>query len=142
MAKPQNVKRARANTIDDFRHQEKFASVSSSLDPETVDDILTRAAQIHPDVMNMVDDAIRSEIHEVQKQSQSATALVGGMQGIIDSLTDEEVRAIREDESSSKSLWPKLKELEDLAEEYCIYPGLGEVLDLLEPAHCEGKEQE
>ncbi|OQE46049.1 hypothetical protein PENCOP_c001G02252 [Penicillium coprophilum] len=49
--------------------------------------------------------------HEVQKQFQSDTALVDGMREIIDSLTNDEVRAIRKDESSPKSLWSKLNEL-------------------------------
>ncbi|KAJ5385037.1 hypothetical protein N7517_002948 [Penicillium concentricum] len=51
-------------------------------------------------------------------------------------------RAIREDESSPEALWPKLKELEELAEDHCIHPGLQDVLDLLDPTDCVDEEED
>ncbi|KAJ5514586.1 hypothetical protein N7463_004138 [Penicillium fimorum] len=227
MAEPQSVKRARADTLGDAHANttapppDEISRRIQHLDSQTVTDILTRAAQIHPDVMSMVDDAIhvirerdqhrvinfdhysgsiwksinityRSmrggaqydvsfEVaqdvvdtiklitkqcgtftnpqtrfnglsvlrkigktialssndtvgHEVQKRFQYDTALVDGMWEIVESMT--------EDESSPEALWPKLMELEELAEDYCIHTGLQDVLDLFNPAHCGDEEEE
>ena len=65
LATPQRAKRARSNTIGDVHiHEtvpppEEIYSRIKHLDPDTVDNILTQPAQIHPDVMSMVNDAIR-----------------------------------------------------------------------------------
>lgn len=69
----------------------------------------------------------------MQESFQSDSSLVDAMIKIINSMTADEVRAIREDNSSPTALWPKLQELEKLAETECIHPGLEEVLDLLYP---------
>lgn len=71
--------------------------------------------------------------HEVQRQFQWDASLVEGMLEILDSMTAEEILEIREDEASPESLWPKLQELEELANDYCIHPGLGAVLNRLDP---------
>lgn len=52
---------------------------------------------------------------------------------ILDSMTAAEILEIREDEASPESLWPKLQELEELASDHCIHPGLEVVLDRLDP---------
>ncbi|KGO77225.1 hypothetical protein PITC_092970 [Penicillium italicum] len=234
MTGPKGVKRARANIIGDAHIKTTAPSVEEisqniqHLDPQTVTDLLIQAAHIHPDVMSMVDDAIRvirekeqnriinfehysSSVwksinitygsmrggaqydvsfevaqsivdtiklitkqcgpftnpqtrfnglsvlrkigktialssndtlgHEVQKRFQWDTSLVEGMLEIIDSMMEDERREIREDESSPESLWPKLEELEQLAEDYCIHPGLGAVLDRLDPDAREDEEE-
>ncbi|CAP94807.1 hypothetical protein E8E15_004732 [Penicillium rubens] len=233
MATPQRAKRARSNTIGDVHINETAAPPEEisrrikHLDPDTVDNILTQAAQIHPDVMSMVDDAIRvirekeqnrvlsfdhysssvwksinvtyrsmrggaqydvsfevaQEVvgtiksiteqcgpltnprtrfnglsvlrkigktialssndtvgHEVQKRFQWDACLVTGMLEILDSMTADEVRAIREDESRPEALWPKLQELEELSHDYCIHPGLVDVLNRVESDGYEDEE--
>ncbi|CAG8075980.1 unnamed protein product [Penicillium nalgiovense] len=234
MATPQHAKRARSNTIGDVHINEtpppppeEISRRIKHLDPDTVDNILTQAAQIHPDVMSMVDDAIRvirekeqnrvlsfdhysrsvwksinvtyrsmrggaqydisfevaQEVvdtiksiteqcgpftnprtrfnglsvlrkigktialssndtvgHEVQKHFQWDACLVSGMLEILDSMTADEVRAIREDESSPGALWPKLQELEELSHDHCIHPGLANVLTRVDPDGYENEE--
>ncbi|KXG45503.1 uncharacterized protein PGRI_040520 [Penicillium griseofulvum] len=200
MADPQSAKRARSNTIGDahvnttaLAPAEDIFQRIEQLDIQTVTDILTQAAQIHPDVLTMVDDAIRYDVsfevaeevvetiqliaeqcgpftnprtrfnglstlrkigktialssndvvgHEVQERFQYDTALVTAMREIIESMTEDEVRAIRENESSPEALWPKLLELEELSVDHCIHPELGEVLNLLDPARCEDEDEE
>ncbi|KAJ5406672.1 hypothetical protein N7465_007956 [Penicillium sp. CMV-2018d] len=223
MADPQSAKRARSNTIGDAHlntsapSAEVISQQIQHLNRQTVRDILTQAAQIHPDVMSMVDDAIRiirekeqnrvinfdhysSSVwksinityrsmrggaqydvsfevaqdvcgpftnpqtrfnglsvlrkigktialssndtvgHEVQKRFQWDASLVEGMLEILDSMTADEILEIREDEASPDSLWPKLQELEALANDYCIHPGLEAVLGRLDPDHRDEEE--
>jgi hypothetical protein len=78
--------------------------------------------------------------HEVQKHFQWDACLVTGMLEILDSMTADKVRAIREDESSPEALWPKLQELEELSHDYCIHPGLVDVLNRLESDGYEDEE--
>ncbi|KAJ5959921.1 uncharacterized protein N7479_007071 [Penicillium vulpinum] len=235
MAEPESAKRARSNTIGDAHvNTTPLEEISQrvqhleDLDPDAVVHILAQAAQIHPDVMGMVDQAIRaireieqnriltfdhysSEVwrsinityrsmggsaqydiaddvaqevvdtietiaeqcgsyaspqtrlnglstlrkigktialssndtvgHEVQNWFQSDSSLVEGMIKIISSMTADEIRAIRENKSSQGALWPKLQELEDLADSHCIHPGLAEVLDILDPTRGEDEEE-
>ncbi|KGO41284.1 hypothetical protein PEXP_106640 [Penicillium expansum] len=234
MAGPQSVKRARTNTIGDAHInttaplREEISQKIQHLDSQTVTDILIQAAQIHPDVMSMVDDTIRvlrekeqnriinfdhysSSVwksinitylsmrggaqydvsfevaqdvvdtiksitnqcgpftnfqtrfnglsvlrkigktialssndtvgHEVQKHFQWDGSLVEGMLEILDSMTADEIREIREDKSSPESLWPKLQELGELANDYCIHPGIEEVLGRLDPDGYEDGEE-
>ncbi|KAL5338584.1 hypothetical protein BJX70DRAFT_398531 [Aspergillus crustosus] len=54
------------------------------------------------------------------------------MHSIISAMTPEERAAIRDDESSSDALWPKLVELEQLAEDHCVFKELPMALELLE----------
>ncbi|CAI7623387.1 unnamed protein product [Penicillium viridicatum] len=222
MASPQSAKRARSNTIGDAHLNtsappaEEISHQIQHLNRQTVTDILTQAAQIHPDVMSMVEDAIRiirekernrvinfdhysSSVwesinityrsmrggaqydvsfevaqdvvdtiksiakqcgpftnpqtrfnglsvlrkivgHEVQKRFQWDASLVEGMLEILDSMTADEILEIREDEASPDSLWPKLQELEELANDYCIHPGLEAVLGRLDPDHRDEEE--
>ncbi|KOS42096.1 hypothetical protein ACN38_g7007 [Penicillium nordicum] len=226
MAGRESAKRARSNTIGDAHINtrappaEEISQQIQHLSRQSVTDILTQAAQTHPDVMSMVDDAIRiirekeqnriisfdhysssvwksinityrsmrgakqydvsfevaQEVvdaiksitkqcgpftnpqtrfnglsvlrkigktialssndtlgHEVRKQFQWGASLVEGMLEILDSMTAEEILEIREDEASPESLWPKLQELEELANDYCIHPGLEAVLNRLGP---------
>ncbi|KAF9250867.1 hypothetical protein DTO013E5_7311 [Penicillium roqueforti] len=63
MAKPQSVKRARSNTIGDAHNTttpswEEISQRVQTLDEQSIANILVYAAQIHPDIMNMVDHAI------------------------------------------------------------------------------------
>ncbi|KAK2758357.1 hypothetical protein FQN54_004206 [Arachnomyces sp. PD_36] len=70
--------------------------------------------------------------HEVQKQFSYGSYLEDGMVKIVSAMQPDERRAIRQDLSSSESLWPKLIELEKLGDQYCLYGKLGSVMKLLE----------
>ncbi|KAL4887675.1 hypothetical protein BJY04DRAFT_212703 [Aspergillus karnatakaensis] len=58
---------------------------------------------------------------EMRKEFGRNPALVVGMAAIIGAMKPEEREAIRRDESSEEALWPKLLELEKLAEDYCVF---------------------
>lgn len=78
---------------------------------------------------------------EVQERFQSDASLVDGMIEIINFMTPVEVRAIMEHKSNPNAFWSKLQELEELAQNKCIHPGIEEVLDLLDPARDEDEEE-
>lgn len=78
---------------------------------------------------------------EVQGSFQSDASLVDGMMKIINFMTPDEVRAIIEHKSNPNALWSKLQELEELAQNECIHPGIEEVLNLLDPARDEYEEE-
>ncbi|KAL2784474.1 hypothetical protein BJX66DRAFT_343995 [Aspergillus keveii] len=67
--------------------------------------------------------------HEVQKQFQWANPLDEGMVSILEAMTLQERRAVREDE-----LYEKFSELVRLSVPICILPGLDGVLELLHEA--------
>jgi hypothetical protein len=67
--------------------------------------------------------------HEVQKQFQWANPLDEGMVSILEAMTLQERRAVREDE-----LYEKFSELVRLAVPICILPGLDGALELLHEA--------
>jgi hypothetical protein len=67
--------------------------------------------------------------HEVQKQFQWANPLDEGMVSILEAMTMQERRAVREDE-----LYEKFSELVRLSVPICILPGLDGVLELLHEA--------
>ncbi|RDW83766.1 uncharacterized protein DSM5745_04092 [Aspergillus mulundensis] len=69
--------------------------------------------------------------HEVQKNFQWNESLENGMCEIIGAMSDEERRVIRDDVSSEEALWPKLVELEGLAQSYCVFPEFSRVLEVL-----------
>ncbi|KAJ5208430.1 hypothetical protein N7449_002809 [Penicillium cf. viridicatum] len=196
MAGPQSAKRARSNTVGDAHTNtrappgEEISQKIQHLNRQTITDILTQAAQIHPDVMSMVDDAIRiirekeqNRIINFDHYSSSVwksinikyRSMRGGAQydvslevaqDVVDTIksitkqcgpfTNPQTRfnglsVLRkigktialssndtvghevEDEASPESLWPKLQELEELASDHCIHPGLEAVLDRLDP---------
>ncbi|KAL4782676.1 hypothetical protein BJX76DRAFT_349216 [Aspergillus varians] len=70
--------------------------------------------------------------HRVQNLFQGESLLDEAMLGIVSAMKPEERIVIREDESSSEALWPKLVELEELSKEYCVFDGLHKVLEALE----------
>lgn len=70
--------------------------------------------------------------HEVQKHFGFSDVLGDAMLVIIGAMTPEERLDIRQNESSSEALWPKLVELHELAQDQCVFSRLEEVLDLLE----------
>lgn len=78
---------------------------------------------------------------EVQERFQSDASLVDGMMKIINFMTPVEVRVIIEHKSNPNALWSKLQELEELAQNECIHPGIEEVLNLLDPARDEYEEE-
>ncbi|KAJ5879258.1 hypothetical protein N7455_002723 [Penicillium solitum] len=78
---------------------------------------------------------------EVQERFQSGASLVDGMMKIINFMTPVEVRVIIEHKSNPNALWSKLQELEELAQNECIHPGIEEVLNLLDPARDEYEEE-
>ncbi|CRL17072.1 unnamed protein product [Penicillium camemberti] len=78
---------------------------------------------------------------EVQESFQSDASLVDGMVKIVNFMTPDEVRAIIEHKSNPNALWSKLQELEELAQNECIHPGIEEVLNLLDPARDEYEEE-
>lgn len=69
--------------------------------------------------------------HEVQKQFQSDPCLENAMCDIVSEMSPQEKEDIYNAEMGSESLLAKLVELEKLAESYCVFEGLGEVLDLI-----------
>lgn len=80
--------------------------------------------------------------NEVQKQFQYDSSLEDGMFKIVSSMKPEERQTIRQDETSEEALWPKLHELQELGADYCIFGGLGKVLDLLDGGEGEDGEYE
>jgi hypothetical protein len=70
--------------------------------------------------------------HEVQKQFQWDQTLEDCMKRIVSGMSEDERKAIRQDESSAEALWPKLVELKKLARGRCIFNELDKVLDLIE----------
>jgi hypothetical protein len=79
--------------------------------------------------------------HEVQKNFQFGyDNFEKSMLKIIGFMEPEEVRAIQEDVSNPEALLPKLRELEKLAEDYCIFERLSEVLEALGDYYEEGEE--
>ena len=78
--------------------------------------------------------------HEVPKHFQgSCRGYENGLLKIVLAMDPNERWAIS-DESYDEALWPKLLELEELANGFCIFENLWEVLDLLEGAD-EGGQQ-
>lgn len=71
--------------------------------------------------------------HEVQKQFQCDHCLEEAMIEILSTMSEDERRTIREEESSEEGLWLKLLELDDLAYDLCLFERLNEVLDLINP---------
>ncbi|KAJ6015875.1 hypothetical protein N7540_010466 [Penicillium herquei] len=69
--------------------------------------------------------------HEVQKQFQSDPSLERGMYDIVSAMSVEERQSIVNDTDESDGLWAKLKELQQLAENYCVFEGLWKVMGLL-----------
>ncbi|OJJ43672.1 hypothetical protein ASPZODRAFT_136126 [Penicilliopsis zonata CBS 506.65] len=69
--------------------------------------------------------------HEVHKQYQWDTSLEEAMAKIIRSMEREERESIRWDEGPD-ALWFKLLELQDLAEDFCIFVELNDAVALLE----------
>lgn len=65
------------------------------------------------------------------------SALEDAMLAIAQIMDEEERCGIREDEETGESLWPKLLELKELADDYCIMEGLQGVLDALEEGYHE-----
>ncbi|KAJ5774206.1 hypothetical protein N7457_009102 [Penicillium paradoxum] len=70
---------------------------------------------------------------DIQEHFQSDSSLVETMTEIINSMTPDEIRAIRENDQRPEALWPKLLELEELSNEHCIHPGLEDVLNVIDP---------
>ncbi|CAG8144050.1 unnamed protein product [Penicillium salamii] len=64
--------------------------------------------------------------HEVQKHFQSDDALVKGMISIINSMGDDELESIANQEDTEK-LYPKLVELDQLSEDRCLFEGIQDV---------------
>ncbi|CAG8028003.1 unnamed protein product [Penicillium salamii] len=64
--------------------------------------------------------------HEVQKHFQSDDALVKGMISIINSMGDDELKSIANQEDTEK-LYPKLVELDQLSEDRCLFEGIQDV---------------
>ncbi|KAJ5979591.1 hypothetical protein N7481_006889 [Penicillium waksmanii] len=69
--------------------------------------------------------------HEVQQQFQSDPCLENAMCDIVSEMSSQERDDICNEAMGSESLFAKLEELEKLAESYCVFEGLGEVLDLI-----------
>ncbi|CAI7586896.1 unnamed protein product [Penicillium glandicola] len=215
MAEPQSVKCA--DTISDVHidtttpSPDEISQRIEQLDAHTIATVLTQAAQIHPEVMSMVDDAIRvirerEQNHivgfdhhsksiwkminvthrserddvadhifdtiksivdqcgphthpqtrfnglsalckigktivlssdslmseEVQNQFADDMSLMSGMLDIASRMTMDEMREIRENESSPEALWPRLQELKELSQKEDIDLGIDQVLEELE----------
>ncbi|OJJ32684.1 hypothetical protein ASPWEDRAFT_42695 [Aspergillus wentii DTO 134E9] len=69
--------------------------------------------------------------HEVQQEFQGESCLEDGMWEIVSAMTIQERDDIVNDNQDEEALWPKLEELLGLANDYCIFERLGDVLDLL-----------
>ncbi|KAJ5621904.1 hypothetical protein N7528_005136 [Penicillium herquei] len=69
--------------------------------------------------------------HEVQKQFQSDPSLERGMYDIVSAMSVEERQSIVDDVDTANGLWSKMKELQQLAEGYCVFEGLWKVMSLL-----------
>ncbi|KAJ5767507.1 hypothetical protein N7533_000090 [Penicillium manginii] len=84
--------------------------------------------------------------HEVQKEFQSDPCLENAMYDIVSEMSPEERDNIVNDLMGPESLFTKLNELKKLAEGYCIFEGLGNVLDLIQGVEgedeSEGEEEE
>ena len=80
--------------------------------------------------------------HEVQKHFQSDTCLEDAMHEIVSGMTMEQWEDIFFDDSTPEALWPKLLELEELAEGHCLFKGLGDVIELLGKAEVESSDEE
>ncbi|KAE8340565.1 hypothetical protein BDV24DRAFT_175256 [Aspergillus arachidicola] len=71
--------------------------------------------------------------HEVRKQCQGDHCLEEAMIEILSTMSEGDRRAIWEENSSEEALWPKLLELNDLADDLCLFERFNEVLDLIDP---------
>ncbi|RAK98488.1 uncharacterized protein BO80DRAFT_427317 [Aspergillus ibericus CBS 121593] len=69
---------------------------------------------------------------EVRMRFQWDPTMEDSMMKIVSAMEAQERLAIYQDNTSSEALWPKLRELEGLAESHCIFKGISQVLDLLQ----------
>lgn len=74
---------------------------------------------------------------EVRKDFQGQSLLEEAMLQIVQGMESEEKGDIRADEGTDESLWPKLLELQKLADDYCVMEGLQSVLDALDKGYYE-----
>lgn len=74
---------------------------------------------------------------EVRKDFQGESALERAMLQIVQGMGIEERWDVRGDDETDESLWPKLLELKELADPYCVMEGLQGVLDALESGYDE-----
>lgn len=73
------------------------------------------------------------EGHDVQVLFDFDHCLEESMMEILSTMSEEERRAIREDESSERALWPHLVECKDLALEHQLFHRFGDVVALIDP---------
>ncbi|GES65670.1 hypothetical protein ATEIFO6365_0012006200 [Aspergillus terreus] len=69
--------------------------------------------------------------HEVQLWFQWDTTLEDCMLKIVSAMSPKERSDITGDDSSDQALWPKLEELEGLAEKHFVFKGFSKVMELL-----------
>lgn len=68
----------------------------------------------------------------MQKQFGFDSCLENVTKEIVSGMSQDERNGIRQEDKNPEGLWLKLNELCDLAKDYCLFEGLGEVLDLIE----------
>lgn len=73
----------------------------------------------------------------MRKDFQGESVLEGAMLQIVQGMGNEEKWDVRGDDETDESLWPKLLELKELADPYCVMEGLQGVLDALESGYHE-----
>ncbi|BCS28738.1 uncharacterized protein APUU_70308A [Aspergillus puulaauensis] len=74
---------------------------------------------------------------EVRKDFKRESELDSVMLQIVQGMGNEERWKVRGDKETDESLWPKLLELKELADPYCVMEGLQGVLDALESGYHE-----
>ncbi|KAL1966188.1 hypothetical protein VTN77DRAFT_4740 [Rasamsonia byssochlamydoides] len=124
------------NRVINFDHYSKSAwkalnvtyrSMSASAQLEAACEV---TAEINGTVTQIVSHGALG--HEVHKEYQWKSALEEGMLAVIKAMEPQERLRIRQDDKNPEGLWPKMLEFEELAKDYCCFPKLGEVIDLLE----------
>ncbi|KAJ6084583.1 hypothetical protein N7486_011383 [Penicillium sp. IBT 16267x] len=75
--------------------------------------------------------------HEVQKQFQADECLENAMHDIVSEMSAEERQIV-----SHGPLWQKLEELEQLANDYCVFEGLHAVMGLIQGEGGEDEDEE
>lgn len=111
-----------ANSIDEIANQ-----CGPNVNPQTRLNGLSVLRKIGKTVCLSSGDVIA---HEVRKSPDVSSALVEGMCNIIESMDVDEIQSIG-DQTDSEMIYPKLLELQKLADDYCIFGGLQEAIAML-----------